>query len=222
MKSLLLLVMVFATAAHAQTLNPRSFEPDAPNVVSVGLGVDGPMVASLGYSRVLPLSAGPNAKTLTVIARGTLPFRPDLGDWALHFGGQLEVLRSGGWVFAPRLEVGLLRSSAVTQNITAWGTSLGLVGGYFGERLFVAAEVGWQKAWVTSVSPTALYRQNYPGAKEGLYVSGGGLVEAGLQVGVRLAGHTELSLRVGRKATELLGSPTGLPFYGVLGLSQGF
>ena len=69
--------------------------------------------------------------------------------------------------------------SAIARMVDA-GAEATLLTGRYTRRWFAAAELGFDWAIATHVTPTAEYRMNvYPGARTGWYANTGGVLRAG-------------------------------------------
>jgi hypothetical protein len=212
---LVLALSLVTTGASAQTLNPARFD-HAPNVVSAAIGVDGPMTTELSYTRILD-------RRLALPFRITLPLAPGAFDGGLSAGSQMAWIRESGFGLSGRFELAAKREQTHYADFTRLGASFSMLAGYFRDRGSIALDLAWEPGLFTNVRPTEAYRsQFYPGARSTWMVGGNGYLRAGIQGVLRVTGDTELTLRTGMAKTDHLGALDLLPFYAMIGVSQGF
>jgi hypothetical protein len=102
------------------------------------------------------------------------------------------------------------------HRATAVKSDLVLLAGHYARSWFVAAEAGYDRAWLTHVKNTDWYRTYfYADARDGWYGGTEGTLRAGLRGGLRF-GRIEVVARAGVNRTETL-RELDVPFYATLG-----
>lgn len=210
MKTAALIVLSCLPAvAHAQELNLGALDAE-PNRVHVSTGAEYGMVASAGYSRVLPFLD----RRLVLGGEATLPWAgADVQDYRLQLSALAPIVESTHWKLAMSLAPIVRGTENRTSRMIGVGVDAGLVGGYYDRRWFAAAEAGFDAALTTHVAISEAYRtRTYMGAQDGWYANAGGNVRAGLQLGASF-GRYDVALRAGQ-VRDVGGGKPMLPFYG--------
>jgi len=207
----LVLGLLVPLSAQAQEVNLGALD-QASNVVHVRSGAEYGFVAGAGYSRVVPFLD----RQLVLTGDFTLPWAGlDLSDYQLRVGALVPIVGARRWKLAASVAPTVRGTKNDIGRMTDLGADLGVVGGYYAPRWFVAAELGFDWAMTTHVSNSDLYRSTvYPGARDGWYTNPGGNARAGLQGGVSFGRH-DIILRIG-EVRDTSGQPPLLPFYGTL------
>jgi hypothetical protein len=100
-----------------------------------------------------------------------------------------------------------------------FGAAISTKVGYYKQHWFVAADAGFDKAIVTHFKHSNLYKENFPGVKDGWYEpSTGGNFYYGLQTGYSTK-RADIYLRAGKLIEQDFQTDPMLPFYAELGLS---
>jgi len=183
----LLVIAIIATplAARAQAVNFAAL--DHPNVVSVSTGAEHGLVVGAGYGRVLALADRP------ILVGGDLTIgfaEADLGDFRARVGATAPIANHGAWMLAGRVAT-IVRGTdnAIAQMIDV-GADTSLVAGRYTRRWFVAAELGFDWALATHITPSKEYRMDV---------------------------YADVTLRAGR-LMSITGDPTMFPIYATLGV----
>ena len=168
--TLILLLCTTTTQARAQwnlaRLNPGESR------VQLTMGIDPAVIPSIGYSRASSLFG---ATAQVSLEGGVVAGKADLGDYRVRMTGQVQLAQYR----ALRLAV---RGAAITRGTSNdvfravnFGADVGAIGGLYRRRWFVAAEMGFDKAILTHLTHTRLYRDRYYAeAKDGWYIDNGG------------------------------------------------
>lgn len=168
-----------------------------PNAMYLDVGMDGAlMTGRLGYARAL--GTGSAAPTW-VFADATIPLlQPDFGDFALRSGARVHLLRLGRFELPLQAAVQVRGTENVSFTARGVGTELGAMPGWYGERWLLAAELSWDRQWLTHLEPTAEHRSRiYADARSGWYGASADTLRAGVRAGLLSSGRFELLLRVG-------------------------
>jgi hypothetical protein len=207
-------VLLLPLSAQAQALNLGALD-GASHIVHVRTGAEYGFVAGVGYARIVALPD----RSLVLTADATLPWAAlDLNDYQLRVGGALPLVEARRWKLAAAIAPTLRGTRNELSRMTAVGTDVGVVAGYYAPRAFAAAELGFDGAFTTYVAHTQAYRQNlFAGARDGWYSMPGGNVRAGLQGGLSF-GRYGVILRAGM-VRDVSGEAPLIPFYGTLGVN---
>lgn len=209
-----LAVLAVATVARAQEVNLATLDDeDGPaNRVQVRTGAEHGFVAGVGYGRAVQVLGRP----LLLTGELTVPWAGvDASDYRVRAGALVPIVGSRRWKLAGSLAPTLRGTRNDTGRMTSVGADLGLAGGFYTRRWFVASELGFDWAMSTHVDHNARYRAVvFADARDGWYANAGGNFRAGLQGGASFGRH-ELVLRLGA-LREAGGQPPLLPFYGTL------
>jgi hypothetical protein len=139
----------------------------------------------------------------------------DFSDYKLRAAALVPIVGTQRWKLAGTLAPTLRGSTNQISTLADFGVDLGLVGGYYRRRGFVAGELGFDAALSTHVTHTDAYRMTvHEDAVDGWYSNPGGNLRFGLQGGVTLARY-DVILRVGQ-LRDTGGAPPLFPFYGTV------
>lgn len=168
------------------------------NQFYTSFGVDPALVASVGYSRVVPLLGrnwqlgveggvvAPDYNPQDFRARAQL--RTSIVSWrSVHLVGSMSFITRG-------------TENSIYQALNFGADFTGALGVYR-PHWFAAGEFGFDKAVITHVTHTDWYRNFYPEAKDGWYLTGGGTFHFGATAGLSV-GRLELAGRAGLLRTE--------------------
>lgn len=207
-----LAVLATAGSARAQEVNLATLDDGPANRVHVRTGAEHGFVAGVGYARAISVLGRP------VLLSGdlTVPWaQVDASDYRLRAGALVPIVGSRRWRLAGSLAPTLKGTRNDTGRMTSVGADLGLTGGFYARRWFVASELGFDWAMSTHVDHNTRYRTVvFADARDGWYSNPGGNYRAGLQGGASFGRH-DLVLRLGA-IREVSGEAPMLPFYGTL------
>jgi hypothetical protein len=205
-------VALASLAAWGQEVNLSRLDDEEENRVHARTGVEYGLVAGVGYARNVSLLE----RRLLLTGDVTLPWAGlDASDYRVRAGALVPIVGSRQWRLAGTLAPTVRGTENTAGSMTSLGTDLGVQGGYYARRWFVAGETGFDWAITTHVTHSAAYRETvYAGARDGWYALSGGLIRYGLQAGASFGRH-DLVLRAGQMV-EVSGDKPMLPFYGTL------
>lgn len=211
-----LLVAALAARDAAGQWNVARFGTERSRVYTT-FGLDPALVSSVGYGRVLRVLGRDIQFTGDV---GAVAAQMDAHDFRTKLSAQASLVQwksmhvAGSATFITR----------GTENVIYRGFNFGAdftgTAGVYRQRWFAAGEFGFDKAIITHVTHTDLYRATYPGAKDGWYLDAGGTYHYGFMSGFAL-GKTEVVGRFGWLRTEYHNDLMS-PLYGSVGLGFGF
>jgi hypothetical protein len=213
MKTLILAVSLLFVSldARAQQINLSSLDAE-PNRVHVTTGAEHAFVAGAGYSRILPFLD----RQIVLGADATLPWAGiDVSDYRLRASALVPIVGTQRWKLAASLAPIVRGTHNKISTLTDVGLDVGMVGGFYTRRIFIAGELGFDAALSTHVTHSDEYRMNvHPDAVDGWYASPGGNLRAGVQAGVAFARY-DVMLRIGQ-VRDVDGNAPLLPFYGTI------
>lgn len=100
-----------------------------------------------------------------------------------------------------------------------FGIDLSATGGLYKKHWFLAGNLGFDKAIITHFRHTALYKENFPGVRDGWYEPAtGGNVYYGIQTGWSFV-NQDLYLKLGKLTQQDFKTTPMLPFYAELGFN---
>jgi hypothetical protein len=212
LSGLIVTMLAMPSPARAQEVNLATLDDAQASRAYVRTGAEYGFVAGIGYARTVRLLG----RSLLVSGELTAPWaRIDASDFRLRAGVLAPMVGAGRWKLAGALAPTLRRTSNELGRMTSLGGDLGVSGGYYAPRWFLAGELGFDWAMTTRIAHSELYRTSvYPDARDGWYSDPGGNFRLGLQAGVSFARH-DLVLRLGQ-LRDVAGAPPLLPFYGTL------
>ncbi len=198
-------------AASAQEINLASLDEEA-NRVHVTTGAEYSFIASLGYSRILPFLD----RKIVVTGEATVPWASlDAGDYGARAGALVPVLDGGRWKVAGTAASVFRGTKTRINQMTDVGVDVGVVGGFYSPRVFVAGEFGVDLALTTRIEHTDGYRMAvHADAQDGWYANPGANLRAGLQAGASFSRY-DVILRAGQ-VRDVDGKPPLFPWYGTL------
>ena len=215
MKTLITLLILVASplAARAQSVNLGALD-ERTNLVSVTTGAEHGLVVGTGYQRVLATAERP------ILVGGDLTIcgaDADLGDVRARAGAIAPIASYGAWKLAGGLAAIVRGTKSDIARMVDVGADATLLLGRYTRRWFAAAELGFDWAIATHITPTEDYRMNvYPDARTGWYGNTGGVLRGGVQAGLSV-GRADVILRAG-KLVDVAGDPTMFPIYATLGV----
>jgi len=176
-------------------------------------GADRAPLLSVGYGRSVAVPVLPRQVTL-VGDLGLPVFISPLRNLRATVAARVLVLRASprGWNLLNRVEARVVTTQNYVHDSFSVGLGDSVLGGYFGQRWFVAGELGYYRSLSTYLKHSDAYTEMHSGARDGWYRSMGGGFSAGLQAGWTPGLGVELGLRLVAERTERFNAPTGLPF----------
>jgi len=143
-------------------------------------------------------------------------------DFKVKTGTQIHWLQSGNFHFASKFQGIFRRYQNSYARLLNFGVDISATGGYYKQKWFVAGELGIDKAIVTHFKHSDLYKENFPGVRDGWYEpSTGGNIYIGVQAGWSFQ-NKDLYLKLGKLSQQDLHSSPMLPLYAQLGFNIKF
>ena len=199
----------------SQSINWKSLERNQRHIINLNTGVEYGLTFGAGY--------GYQLKSKMPIVLGidySLPSGHDLSDdFKTKIGGQVRLYEINNFQFSAKVQGVFRRYQNSLATLLNFGSDLSGTVGYYKKKWFVAGEFGFDKAIVTHFKHTEVYKQNYPGVKDGWYEpSTGGNFYYGLQTGYSFK-RNDVYLKAGRLVEQDLSTSPMLPFYLQLGFN---
>ena len=207
-----------AVASKSQTFNWNNFNKDREHIVNVNVSADHALTYGFGYNYKL------RSKLPIILNAGySFPSGANItDDFKTRIGAQIDWFHTGNLHFITKVQGVFRRYQNDYARLLNFGSDLSGTIGYYKSKWFVAGEIGFDKAIVTHFKHSELYKQNFPGIKDGWYEpSTGGNFYYGIQAG--LSGKKiDVYLRAGKLIEQDFRTSPMLPIYGELGLSIKF
>jgi hypothetical protein len=221
LKSYILTVIITASGfvARAQTVNWAVLDETNKNIAGIAMGVD--------YGVSYGLSYGHSMKVLSFPVIAGVEFSLPAGDKRIDdnkskIGGQIRWIEYRNFQFSTRIQGVFRRYDNDFVRMLNFGSDLAGVAGYYKGRWFVAGEVGFDKAIVTHLKHTDLYRAKYESVVDGWYEpSSGGNFYYGIQGGFNYKQHG-VYLKAGKVLTQDFKTKPMIPYYGQVGYTIRF
>lgn len=216
--SLCLVCILFFTGIKSQTINWHTLQPGTKNILTAGVSVDHSFsyVFSYGYQ----VSSN---RPVVLTAEYSFPSGENItDDFKTRIGGKVRWLKKNNFYLASTFNGIFRRYQSEFVRQLNFGSEISVQAGYYKSKWFVAAELGFDKAIITHFRHSDIYKQNFPGVKDGWFEpSSGGNLFAGLQGGIS-GKKTDLFLKLGKlKAQDFVTDPL-IPVYAGLGFNFRF
>ncbi len=186
-----------ATSACAQTINWQAFQPDQKNLIYLQTGWDYSMNFGAGYGRKFDTKLPVLANIEYSFPSGERLF----DDFKVRIGGQVEVLRMGGFSATVKAYCPIRRYENSLATLFNFGGEFSGVAGFYKQKWFVAGEFGFDKAIATHVKHSQRALENYSGLQNGWYVPTGGNYFFGVHTGFSF-GASGITMKVGKVVTQ--------------------
>ena len=210
--------LIIALASNAQTFNWNSLNQDQKHIIHINANAEYAVTYGLGYSHKL-------TSKLPVIlnAEFSFPSGENISDdFKTRIGGQIDWFHTGNFHFITKIQGVFRRYQNGYARLLNFGSDFSGTIGYYKSRWFVAGEAGFDKAIVTHFRHTELYKQNYPGVKDGWYEpSTGGNFYYAIQAGLSRK-KFDVYLKAGKLIEQDFNKSPLLPVYGQLGVNIKF
>jgi hypothetical protein len=212
----LLLSVALVPGASAQW-NVARFD-SGKNRLYTTFGLDPALVTTAGYGRVVSMFGHPVQLTGDL---GLAAARLDTRDFRARLGIQTSILRAGSIHLTGSATFITRGTENSIYRALNFGSDFTGTLGMYRHKWYAAGEFGFDKAIITHLTHSDWYRKYYyPDAKDGWYLTGGGVFHYGVGAGVAL-GPIEIGGRFGWRRTENF-KEVATPLYGSLGVGLGF
>lgn len=211
----LIVLMMITTFVNGQVINWSNLRKKERNIFSLYSGAEYGLVYGIGYGYVLPVK-----KPTILNIDYSFPSGKELfDDFKTRTGGQVNWFHTKNFYLSSKLQAIFRRYNNSYARLVDFGADLSVTGGYYKTKWFVAGELGFDKAIVTHFKHSPLYKENFPGVKDGWYEpSTGGNIYYGLQASYSWK-NKDLWLRAGKINRQNLASAPMLPVYATIGVT---
>ncbi len=203
---------------NAQTLNWKGLG-DTQHIMNANFGLDHSLSYGVGYgyrlNTKLPIVFGANL---------SLPFgEHTFDDFKTKIGGQICLLNSSSFVGVISISGVYRKYQTDFARLQNFGSDVKGTFGYYKQKWFVTAEIGFDKAIVTHFKHSQKFRDEvYAEVVDGWYEPAtGGNFYFGLSAGYSLK-KADITLNLGRVISQDFKTPPLLPFYLNLGFNYRF
>lgn len=207
-----------ATSACAQTINWQAFQPEQKHMLYIQTGWDYSLNFGVGYGRKF------DTKLFPVLANIEYSFPSGerlFDDFKVRIGGQVEVVRIGGFSATAKVYSPIRRYENNLATIFNFGGEFSAVAGYYNQKWFVAGELGFDKAIATHIKHSPGARENYSGLQDGWYVPTGGNWFYGLHTGISF-GSNGISLKAGKVVSQGFKTAPFIPYFAQVAFQRRF
>ncbi len=142
-------------------------------------------------------------------------------DFKVRIGGQVEVLRKGGFSATVKAYSPIRRYENTLATLFSFGGEFSGVVGYYKQKWFVAGEFGFDKAIATHVKHSKNALDNYSGLQNGWYVPTGGNYFYGLQTGFSFRA-SDISMKAGKVVNQSFKPAPLIPYFFQLAYQRRF
>jgi hypothetical protein len=206
-------------SVNAQTINWASLKEENKHIVNAGFGLEYGAIYGLGYGYQI------NNRLFPIVVNIEYSFPSGnkiFNDFKTKIGVQIRWIEYHGFQFSTKINGVFRRYGNDFSRLVNFGSDVSGIFGYYRPKLFVAGEVGFDKAIVTHFRHSKAYKDQYPGAVDGWYEPAtGGNFYYGLQTGFSFR-KQDVYLRAGKILSQDFKTTPMIPFYGQLGYNIKF
>jgi hypothetical protein len=168
-------------SVNAQTINWASLNEGNRHIVNASFGLEYGVIYGLGYGYQISTRLFPIVVNLEYsFPSGNKIF----DDFKTKIGVQIRWIEYHGFQFSTKIHGVFRRNENNLDRLINFGSDVSAIIGYYRPKLFIAGEVGFDKAIVTHFSHSKAYKDQYPDAVDGWYEPAtGGNFYYGLQSG---------------------------------------
>jgi len=211
--------MLVMSSLKAQNINWANLNFDNRHMINATIGADYGAIMGIGYGYKI------NNRLFPMIANVEYSFASGediFDDIKTKVGARIRIVEYNHFNFSANLHGVIRRYENDYARLVNFGSDLSGVLGYYRSGLFVAGELGFDKAIITHYRHSDAYTDNFPGAKDGWYgPATGGNFYYGAQAGFSF-GKSDVTLRVGKLLTQDFKTAPTLPYYGQIGYNATF
>ena len=212
-----IVLLGIAASACAQTINWQAFEPEQKHLLYIQTGWDYSMNFGVGYGRKFDTKW----PVLTNIEYSFPAGERLFDDFKVRIGGQVEVLRKGGFSATVKAYCPIRRYENNLVTLFNFGGEFSGVAGFYKQKWFVAGEFGFDKAIATHVKHSQLALENASSLQSGWYVPTGGNFFYGLQTGYFFR-ENGITLKVGKVTNQGWKTEPFIPYFAQVAYQRNF
>jgi hypothetical protein len=205
-------------SVNAQNINWAGLNEGNKNIITANFGYEYGLVYGLGYGRQFKSRLFPIVASLEY----SFPSGKDIkDDFKIKGGVQIRWFEFHNFQFSINISGVFRRFENDFTHLDNFGSVVSGTAGYYRPKWFVAGEFGFDKAIVTNVKQSEAYKDQYPDAVSGWYVSTGGNYFYGLLAGLTLK-NNDLNIRFGKMVTQDFKTTPLIPLFGQIGYNRNF
>jgi hypothetical protein len=195
--------------AEAQNINWSNLRPEQRNIINVNAGYDYAFAYGVGY--------GYHMKSRIPVVLN-IEYSQPVGenifdDFKTKIGGQVRVYQINNLQFVAKVQGLVRRYETDYVRMFNFGSDMSAIIGHYKPKWFLAGEVGFDKAIVTNFTHSDLFKEDFPGVKDGWYEPAtGGNFYYGLQTGFSLK-NSDVTLKAGKVVQQDFKTNPTVPFY---------
>ncbi len=211
------ITICIANKTNAQTINWASLNPKQKHIVNMNVGWDYGMVLGVGYGYQLKTKM-----PVILHANYSFPSGKNLvDDFKTKIGGTVQLYKIKNFRAGAKIEAVFRRYENDEVRLLNFGSEMTAIVGYYKSKWFIAGEFGFDKAISTHIKHSNIYKEYYPGAKDGWYVPTGGNFLYGLQGGYSFKRY-DVNLKIGKTVSQDFKTDPMVPYYFQLGVNYRF
>jgi len=215
MKTLKVVFLVTAASllvtnlAQAQSINWSSVKSEQRHIFNVNAGYDYAFTYGIGYGYHLK-----SRIPMVLNIEYSQPVGENIfDDFKTKIGGQVRVYQINNLQFSAKVQGVVRRYETDYVRMFNFGSDMSAVIGYYKPKWFLAGEFGFDKAIVTNFAHSDLFKEDFPGVKDGWYEPAtGGNFYYGLQSGFSLK-NSDITLKAGKVVQQDFKTNPTVPFY---------
>ena len=206
-------------SVNAQTINWASLNEGNRHIVNANFGLEYGVIYGLGYGYQI------NTRLFPIVVNLEYSFPSGnkiFDDFKTKIGVQIRWIEYHGFQFSTKIHGVFRRYRNNFDRLVNFGSDVSGIIGYYRPKMFVAGEVGFDKAIVTHFIHSKEYKDQYLDVVDGWYEPAtGGNFYYGLQSGFSFR-KQDIYLRAGKILTQDYKTTPTVPFYGQLGCNIKF
>lgn len=209
---LLAIICCLGKISSAQPINWKNLQPAQKHIVNLNVGLDNAFTVGVGYSYQL------NTKIpLLLNIEYSMPAGDKLfDDMKTKIGAQLNVISAGNFYTAVKAHGVIRRFQNDLARMVNFGSEFSATAGYYKNKWFAAAELGFDKAIITHIRHSKLMKEYNPDLQSGWYIPTGGNFFYGVQGGYSFK-QSDVYVKAGKTMTQDFKTSPTVPYYFQLG-----
>ena len=214
----ILLSICFSANLYSQNVNWETLKPEQKHLININIGWDYGIVFGAGYSYQLKTKM-----PVMLHASQTFPAGKNItDDFKTKIGAQIQLYQVNKLHFSTDIQGVYRRFQNPLVSLSNFGSDVSLTAGYYKAKYFIGGEVGFDKAIVTHFKHTSVYKDVYPGVRDGWYEPAtGGNFHYGFKSGFTVM-KNDFTVNFGKVITQDFKTTPLIPFYAELGYTMKF
>ncbi len=207
-----IILLCFFQQIYSQTINFNNLKKVDRHIATIHTGLDYGLVLGAGYGYQLK-----SRMPIVLNSEISVPFgEKRFDDFKSKLGGQIRLFKINKFHFSAKAQAIFRQNENDFVRLQNFGAEVSGTVGFYKRRWFAALEAGFDKAIVTHLKHTNMYKQMYPAVKDGWYEPAtGGNYNYGFLGGYSFK-NSDLFFKAGLLATQNFEKPQ-FPFYAQLG-----